>query len=90
MTRPLPFIGGKKPWFSDPCATGSDWRHPRSYERDDKFDPLCYLALIEQKINALNRGHPMGGWRLPEELNVSLASGPANGRSAKPTSEVYG
>jgi hypothetical protein len=29
-------------------------RHPRSYERDDIFDPLRYLALIEQKINALD------------------------------------
>jgi hypothetical protein len=31
-------------------------RHPRSYEREDfVFDPLHYLALIEQKINALDQ-----------------------------------
>jgi hypothetical protein len=41
-------------------AAASAWRHPRSYERDDKFDPLRYLALIEQKINALDQGHPCG------------------------------
>jgi hypothetical protein len=30
-------------------------RHPRSYEREDfVFEPQHYLALIEQKINALD------------------------------------
>jgi hypothetical protein len=43
--------------------------HPRSYERHDFiFDPLHYLALIEQKINALDQAAPLAGWRLPEEL----------------------
>jgi hypothetical protein len=41
-------------------------RHPRSYERDDfVFDPLHYLALIEQKINALDQAAPLAGWQLP-------------------------
>ncbi len=32
-------------------------RHPRSYEREDfVFNPLHYLALIEQKTNALRPG----------------------------------
>ena len=40
-------------------------RHPRSYERHDFiFDPLHYLALIEQKINTLiERRRPAGGCR---------------------------
>ena len=44
-------------------------RHPRSYAREDfLFDPLHYLALIEQKINALDQAAPLAGWRLPEEF----------------------
>jgi hypothetical protein len=44
-------------------------RHPRSYERDDfVFDPLHYLALIEQKINALDQAAPLAGWQLPEQF----------------------
>jgi len=44
-------------------------RHPRSYEREDfVFDPLHYLALIEQKINALDQAAPLAGWALPEEF----------------------
>src|SRR3954464_5886757 len=44
-------------------------RHPRSYERDDfVFAPLHYLALIEQKINALDQAAPLAGWQLPEEF----------------------
>src|ERR687898_822065 len=43
--------------------------HPRSYEREDfVFEPLHYLALIEQKINALDQAAPLAGWRLPEEF----------------------
>ena len=44
-------------------------RHPRSYEREDfVFDPLHYLALIEQKTNALDQAAPLSGWKLPEEF----------------------
>ena len=44
-------------------------RHPRCYEREDfVFDPVHYLALIEQKINALDQAAPLVGWRLPEEF----------------------
>ena len=36
------------------CGAEVIARHPRSYEREDfVFEPLHYLALIEQKINAL-------------------------------------
>jgi hypothetical protein len=43
--------------------------HPRSYEREDfVFEPLHYLALIEQKINALDQAAPLAGWQLPEEF----------------------
>lgn len=44
-------------------------RHPRSYEREDfVFDPLHYLALIEQKTNALDQAAPLSRWMLPEEF----------------------
>ena len=48
------------------CGAEVIARHPRSYEREDfVFEPLHYLALIEQKINALDRLHrwPTGGCR---------------------------
>ena len=32
------------------------------------FDPLHYLALLEQKINALDQAAPLAGWELPEEF----------------------
>jgi hypothetical protein len=32
------------------------------------FDPLHYLALIEQKINALDQAEPLAGWQLPEQF----------------------
>jgi hypothetical protein len=42
-------------------------RHERSYEREAViFDPLHYLALIEQKIRALDQAAPLVGWQLPE------------------------
>lgn len=35
-------------------------RHPRSWEREDVvFDPLHYLPLIVQKINALDQAAPL-------------------------------
>ena len=44
-------------------------RHPRSYEREDMiFDPLHYLALLEQKPNALDQAAPLADWILPECL----------------------
>jgi transposase len=44
-------------------------RHPRSYDREDvSFDPLHYLPLIEQKINALDQAAPLQDWNLPEEF----------------------
>jgi len=43
------------------CGAEVIARHPRSYEREDfVFDPLHYLALIEQKINALDQAAPLG------------------------------
>jgi transposase len=42
-------------------------RHPRSYEREDViFEPRHYLALLEQKANALDQAAPLQGWQLPE------------------------
>ena len=51
------------------CGTETIARHPRSYDREDfVFDPLHYLALIEQKINALDQAAPLADWKLPEEF----------------------
>ncbi len=51
------------------CGAEVIARHPRSYERQDfVFEPLHYLALIEQKINALDQAAPLAGWRLPDEF----------------------
>jgi len=45
-------------------------RHPRSYERGAfVFDPLHYLALIEQKPGALDQAAPLQGWHLPDPFN---------------------
>jgi transposase len=46
-------------------------RHPRSYAREEVvFDPLHYLPLIEQKINALDQAAPLQGWELPEAFTT--------------------
>ena len=51
------------------CGTETIACHPRSHEREDfVFDPLHYLALIEQKINALDQAAPLADWQLPEEF----------------------
>ena len=42
-------------------------RHQRSYERETVvFDPLHYLALLEQKTRALDQAAPLAGWKLPD------------------------
>jgi transposase len=44
-------------------------RHARSYGREEMvFDPLHYLALLEQKTNALDQAAPLAEWELPEEF----------------------
>jgi len=49
------------------CGTEIIARHPRSWEKEDYiFDPLHYLALLEQKTNALDQAAPLAGWELPE------------------------
>jgi hypothetical protein len=53
------------------CGAEMIARHPRSYEREDfVFEPLHYLELIEQKINALDQAAPLAGWQLPEEFMI--------------------
>lgn len=53
------------------CGAGVIARHPRCYGREDfVFDPLHYLALIEQKINALDQAAPLAGWQLPDEFTT--------------------
>jgi transposase len=40
-------------------------RHPRTYAREDfVYDPLHYLALIEQKAGSLDQAAPLDNWLL--------------------------
>jgi transposase len=49
------------------CGAEIIARHQRSYERADFiFDPLHYLALLEQKTGALDQAAALQGWDLPE------------------------
>jgi transposase len=49
------------------CASEVIARHLRSYEREAVvFDPLHYLALLEQKTRALDQAAPLAGWQLPD------------------------
>jgi transposase len=49
------------------CASEVIARHERSYERETVvFDPLHYLALLEQKTRALDQAAPLAGWQLPD------------------------
>ncbi len=51
------------------CGAEEIARHARSYEREDMiFEPRHYLALLEQKANALDQAAPLAGWELPEEI----------------------
>jgi transposase len=51
------------------CGADIIARHARSYEREDfVFEPLHYLALLEQKTGALDQAGPLVGWNLPEEF----------------------
>jgi transposase len=51
------------------CGAEVIARHARSYEREDfVFEPLHYLALLEQKTGALDQAAPLVGWGLPEEF----------------------
>ena len=44
-------------------------RHRRSYEAGDLvFNPRHYLALLEQKVGALDQAAPLQGWDLPTEF----------------------
>ena len=49
------------------CGAEIIARHQRSYAREDFiFDPLHYLALLEQKTGALDQAAALQGWDLPE------------------------
>jgi transposase len=53
------------------CGAAIIARHPRSYAREDFiFDPLHYLALLEQKIGALDQAAPLQGWELPDAFGT--------------------
>jgi transposase len=51
------------------CVSQVIARHRRSYGREEMiFDPLHYLALLEQKTNALDQAAPLENWTLPAEF----------------------
>jgi hypothetical protein len=61
--------------YSVPTAYGHQkvlirgYVHEVVYEREDFiFNPLHYLALIEQKTNALDQAAPLADWTLPQEF----------------------
>ena len=60
------------PRFASPLEVAEEMReviarHPRCWDRDEVvFDPIHYLPLLEQKINALDQAAPLQGWDLPE------------------------
>jgi len=52
------------------CGSEVIARHTRSYAREEMvFNPLHYLALLEQKSNALDQAAPLQGLMLPEEFS---------------------
>ena len=62
------------------CGAEVIARHPRSYEREDfVFDPLHYLALIEQKINALDQAAPLAVAVAGRVHDVAASSGSPDG-----------
>ena len=51
------------------CSSEVIARHGRSYGREEMiFNPLHYLALLEQKTQALDQAAPLHGWPLPDEF----------------------
>ena len=49
------------------CGAEATARHPRFWEKEDYiYDPLHYLALIEQKANARDQATPLADWELPK------------------------
>ena len=69
------------------CGSEVIARHPRSYEHEDiVFEPLHYLALLEQKPRALDQAAPLAGWQLPEcfaQLRRLLEARLKQGRQAR-------
>ena len=51
------------------CSSEVVARHARSYGREEMiFNPLHYLALLEQKSNALDQAAPLQALQVPEEM----------------------
>jgi hypothetical protein len=49
------------------CGAEVIARHKRSYDKEDMiFNPLHILALLEQKVGALDQAAALQGWDLPE------------------------
>jgi len=52
------------------CGAEVIAHHERSYQKENLiFDPLHYLALLEEKTGALDQAAPLSGWELPEEFS---------------------
>jgi len=51
------------------CSSEVVARHARSYGREEMiFNPLHYLAVLEQKTNALDQAAPLQALHVPEEM----------------------
>ena len=66
------------------CGSELIARHERSYERETVvFDPLHYLALLEQKTRALDQAAPLAGGSCRRALrNCGVCSKPGSGSTA--------
>jgi len=56
-----------KGWWAMRAETS--WRRRRYAREKMIFDPLHYLALLEQKTHALDQAAPLEGWVLPPEFD---------------------
>jgi hypothetical protein len=64
------------------CGSEVIARHQRSYEREAVvFDPLHYLALLEQKTRSLDQAAPLAGWQLPSASHNCGACSKQDSRS---------
>ncbi len=54
------------------CGSQVIARRPRSYEREDTvFEPLHYLASLEQKTGALDQAAPLAGEMDPVSVRIA-------------------
>jgi hypothetical protein len=57
------------------CGAEVIARHRRLCEMADRvFDPMHYLPLLKQTVDALGQAAPLKGWELPGEYRMFMSS----------------